>query len=336
MKIKGSYFPNEDWDFSDSGKKLDVFVEMLKSRGCKIGTDWHIRSRKGNLMSKLTRNGYWLTMAAFNKKCYYFCEHRVIYTWLKGHIPYGMQVNHKDYNRGNNNIDNLELLAPKENVAYSKCHSNPPVGERSGRAKFTDKQASTIKFLCTQSGWGVKAINDFLGNPCTDSNISRIVNGKRYPNAVTPTDILEVYPTIVDFTRNKKIGIVEEIKNYSMGLCGEVGELVDLMKKMMYHDKDVQPVDVILELGDIMYYLTAISMALGFDIDLVAANNNAKLLARYPNGFDTVKSNERIEDTASKLKESYDNLMISLDDLVSIMEESDEESKKIDGNGDFR
>ena len=80
MKIKGSYFPNEDWDFSDSGKKLDVFVEMLKSRGGKIGTDWHIRSRKGNLMSKLTRNGYWLTMAAFNKKCYYFCEHRVIYT----------------------------------------------------------------------------------------------------------------------------------------------------------------------------------------------------------------------------------------------------------------
>ena len=85
-----------------------------------------------------------------------------------------------------------------------------------------------------------------------------------------------------------------------------------------------------------MYYLTAISMVLGFDIDLVAANNNAKLLARYQNGFDTVKSNERIEDTASKLKESSDNLKISLDDLVSTMEESDEESKKIDGNGDFR
>lgn len=121
-----------------------------------------------------------------------------------------------------------------------------------------------------------------------------------------------------------------------MGLCGEVGELVDLMKKMMYHDKDVQPVDVILELGDIMYYLTAISIVLGFDIDLVAANNNAKLLARYPNGFDTVKSNERIEDTESKLKDSSDNLKISLDDLVSAMEESDEESKKIDGNGDFK
>ena len=57
MKIKGSYFTNEDWYFSDSCKKLDVFVDMLKSRGCKIGTDWHIRIRNGNLMSKLTRNG---------------------------------------------------------------------------------------------------------------------------------------------------------------------------------------------------------------------------------------------------------------------------------------
>lgn len=157
-----------------------------------------------------------------------------------------------------------------------------------------------------------------------------------HPNVVTPTDILEVYPTIVDFTRNKKIGIVEEIKNYSMGLYGEVGELVDLMKKMMYHDKDVQPVDVMLELGDIMYYLTAISMVLGFDVDLVAANNNAKLLARYPNGFDTVKSNERIEDRVSKLKDSSANLKNSLDDLISTMEESEEKSRKIDGSGDFR
>lgn len=108
------------------------------------------------------------------------------------------------------------------------------------------------------------------------------------------------------------------------------------MKKMMYHDKDVQPVDVMLELGDIMYYLIAISMVLGFDVDLVAANNNAKLLARYPNGFDTVKSNERIEDRVNKFKDSSANLKNSLDDLISAMEESEEKPSKIDGNGDFR
>ena len=100
----------------------------------------------------------------------------------------------------------------------------------------------------------------------------------------------------------------------------------------MYHDKDVQPVDVLLELGDIMYYLTAISMVLGFDIDLVAMNNNTKLLARYPNGFDTVKSNERIEDMTDKLKRSSANLKSYFDDLISAMEESEEEYKKINGD----
>ena len=85
-----------------------------------------------------------------------------------------------------------------------------------------------------------------------------------------------------------------------------------------------------------MYYLIAISMVLGFDVDLVAANNNAKLLARYPNGFDTVKSNERIEDRVNKFKDSSANLKNSLDDLISAMEESEEKPSKIDGNGDFR
>lgn len=322
VKIKGSYFPNENWDFSDSTKKLDVFVEMLKARGCTIGPDWHIRSAKGGLMSKLTRNGYWLTMAAFNKKCYYFCEHRVIYTWKKGHIPEGMQVNHKDYNRGNNNIDNLELLTPKENMEYSRCHKNPPVGEKSGTAKFTNKQVAAIKYLCNSAGWSKKTVANFVGGVCCNANISKIANGKRYPNVITPNEALAVYPTIVDFTRNKDVGIIEEIKDYSMGLCGEVGELVDLCKKMLYHDKDVQPVDVLLELGDIMYYLTAITKVLGFDIDLVAINNNDKLLARYPNGFDTARSNERIEDITNKLDSSVLNLKANIKEFISIMDES--------------
>ena len=62
MKIKGSYFPNEDYDFDNATDKLVLFVEMLKARGCYIGDDGHIRSKKGGNMSKLTRYGYWLTM----------------------------------------------------------------------------------------------------------------------------------------------------------------------------------------------------------------------------------------------------------------------------------
>ena len=294
MGIKGSYFPNEEYEL-ENGCSIEQFVEILKNRGCCIGQDWHIHSKKGGMMSKLTRNGYWLTMLAYNKKCYYFCEHRVIWTWLKGSIPQGMQINHKDYNRGNNNIDNLEVVTPKENSEYSKIHNNPPRGEKNGKAIFTNKQVELIKYLAINANWSQKSIAEFVGTSNT-GNISRIINGKRYSDVVTPDTILSVFPTLVDYTRNKSIGLEEEIKNYCLGLCGETGELVDLVKKAMYHGKEIEPCDVLLELGDILFYLVALMQVLGFDFDLVALNNNVKLLSRYPNGFDISKSENRIED----------------------------------------
>lgn len=295
--IKGSHFPDEHYDFENTEDKLLLFVEMLKNRGCYIADDGHIRSKKGGLMSKLTRNGYWLTGASYNRKDYYFCEHRVIWVWHNGAIPQGLEINHIDYNRGNNRIENLEIVTRSENLRHSADHmKGSNIGEKSGRAKLTDKQAEAIKTLGVVCGWSPKQIQSVLQlDDMHTVSIGRIVRGERYPH-ITPGEILEVYPTIVEFTQNKDISAEEELKDYSMGLCGEVGELVDLFKKMLYHGKEVDPVEILLELGDIMYYLTAISNVLGLDLDLVALNNNAKLMARYPNGFSVVDSLNRIED----------------------------------------
>lgn len=296
VTIKGSYFPGEEYDFETTDDKLPVFVEMLKKRGCYIAEDGHIRSKKGGLMSKLTRNGYWLTMASFNRKNYYFCEHRVIWVWYNGAIPEGLVINHKDYNRGNNHIENLELMTQKENTEYSRPNFNPAYGQRSGKAKITDKQAQAIKTLGVVCGWNNKQIASLIGEDLMHTNsIGRIVNGTRYPH-IEVGSILEVYPTIVDFTRNKSIGELEELKNYVMGLNGEVGELTDLIKKKLYHGKEVEPIDIMLELGDVLYYLVAICNVLGIDFYEIAMNNNAKLMARYPDGFSTQKSNDRIEE----------------------------------------
>jgi NTP pyrophosphatase (non-canonical NTP hydrolase) len=127
-------------------------------------------------------------------------------------------------------------------------------------------------------------------------NISRIIKGKRYPDAIAKSDILEIYPTIVNFTRNKKIGELEEIKNYLLGLNGECGELTDICKKILYHGKEYDAVEVMLEIGDILYYLTAICNILGFDLSEIMLNNNAKLMARYKDGYSIEQSLNRIED----------------------------------------
>lgn len=301
VTVKGSYFPGEVYAFDDSKDNLPEFVKMLKSRGCYISDDGHIRSKKGGLMSKLTRNGYWLTAAAFNKKTYYFCEHRVVWCWYNGAIPNGEEINHIDYNRGNNHIENLEVVTHSENMQHSKEHFNPCIGEKSNKTTLTNKQAEAIKTICGLCGWMKKDAAQFFNvSPIT---ASRVCNGTRFPNVIERDSILSVYPTFVDFTRNKSIGEIEELKDYVLGLNGEVGELTDLVKKILYHGKEYNPTELILELGDIFYYITAIMLVLGIDASEVLLNNNAKLLSRYPNGFDKDKSENRIEDKLASRKQ---------------------------------
>ena len=200
MKLRqGSYFPEEVYNFGEDEDNLPIFVQMLKDRGYYIGEDNHIRSKKGVLSSKLMRNGYYMTSAKYDGKMYYFMEHRVIWVWNNGTIPKGLVVNHKDYNRANNALSNLEIITQKENVEHSRCNMNPPVGEKSGKASFTNKQAEAIKTLGKVCGWSNLQISKLVNSHPT--NISRIVNGKRYPNVIEASNILEIYPTIVDFTR---------------------------------------------------------------------------------------------------------------------------------------
>lgn len=292
--VKGSYFPDEIYDFTNAEDKLPLFVEMLKGRGYYIGQDNHIRSKKGTLSSKLMRNGYYMTSAQYNGKMYYFMEHRVIWVWNNGPIPSGLVINHKDYNRANNALDNLELLTQKENTAYSECHRNPARGEKSGKANLTNKQADAIKTLGITCGWSPSQIAALIG--VRVSNVRRVIRGERYPDAISKESILEVYPTLVDFTRNKEIGELEELKNYLLGLNGECGELTDIFKKVLYHGKEFDAVDVMLELGDILYYMTAICNILGMDLSEIMLNNNAKLMARYKNGYSIQQSLDRIEE----------------------------------------
>lgn len=97
-------------------------------------------------------------------------------------------------------------------------------------------------------------------------------------------------------TMNNVLGIREmEAANYAMGLAGESGETVDYLKKVLFHghmfDRDV----LAKELGDSLWYINAIATLFGIDLEDIAKQNVAKLLKRYPDGFDPNRSKERTE-----------------------------------------
>lgn len=70
-----------------------------------------------------------------------------------------------------------------------------------------------------------------------------------------------------------------------LGLTGEAGEVVDIIKKEKWHGRPMDKVEMLKELGDVAWYLSALAQAYGFSLEEVLAANVDKLEARYPGGF---------------------------------------------------
>ena len=73
--------------------------------------------------------------------------------------------------------------------------------------------------------------------------------------------------------------------NGAMGLCGETGETVDIIKKYLFHNKPLNADNLMLELGDVLWYIAEIADVFDYDFDMIFEKNIEKLKKRYPNGF---------------------------------------------------
>jgi NTP pyrophosphatase (non-canonical NTP hydrolase) len=83
--------------------------------------------------------------------------------------------------------------------------------------------------------------------------------------------------------------------NYGMGLAGEAGEIVDLIKKEVHHGHFPQPGLIREELGDLMHYVVGVATLYGLTLDEICEENIWKLKKRYPNGFNTEDSIKRVD-----------------------------------------
>ena len=94
-------------------------------------------------------------------------------------------------------------------------------------------------------------------------------------------------------TLNPSLSKKDILINGVMGLCGESGEAIDIVKKHLAQGHDLNKKHLIEELGDIAWYLAETAYALDISLEEVLKINIEKLKNRYPNGFDTQKSIDR-------------------------------------------
>lgn len=83
--------------------------------------------------------------------------------------------------------------------------------------------------------------------------------------------------------------------NACFGLAGETGEVVDLVKKHMFQGHKLNKNELILELGDILWYIAEFATALDVDLDDIAEANIKKLRVRYGEKFEVKKSVGRLK-----------------------------------------
>lgn len=104
------------------------------------------------------------------------------------------------------------------------------------------------------------------------------------------------YQKLAMKTLNPKLDQKEVLINSVMGLCGESGEAVDIVKKHLFHGHELDKEHLVKELGDIAWYLAEAATALEVSLEEVLKTNIDKLKKRFPEGFDESRSKERAAD----------------------------------------
>lgn len=101
---------------------------------------------------------------------------------------------------------------------------------------------------------------------------------------------VEEYQRLAMSTLNPALDRKEVLINSVMGLCGESGEAIDIVKKWLAQGHALDKEHLAKELGDVAWYLAEAATALDIPLETILRGNLDKLKKRYPEGFDTARS----------------------------------------------
>ena len=130
------------------------------------------------------------------------------------------------------------------------------------------------------------------------------INFERYTefvDAVT-SDASKDFVSLADrmVELDEKGANIERLLTAAVGINAEGGEFMEIVKKMVFQGKpwnEDNREHLIIELGDVMWYVAQACMALDVSFDDVVAGNVKKLGKRYPEGtFDAYFSENRASD----------------------------------------
>lgn len=169
---------------------MEVWKEKVlgfDSNGLFISNKGRVKTASGLIKNLHDNGGGYFTLGVYNrdnKKSYRFYIHRLVAELFIGETcDVKTQVNHKDGDKSNNHVDNLEWVCPKENIRH--MHENEMNMKRRNHGKTYKLSDSTIAYAYSKVVMGISGVGATAkeyGMPRT--TLSSIVN-KRTRRDVT-------------------------------------------------------------------------------------------------------------------------------------------------------
>lgn len=113
---------------------------------------------------------------------------------------------------------------------------------------------------------------------------------------------IEEYAKFVESRRKRLADGAEDVMHMTLGIAGEAGEVVDVVKREFVYDEELNIAHLREEIGDLLFYIQGMHNIFGWAIAETMQRNMDKLRKRYPNGY----SDEHAALRLDKAKENID------------------------------
>jgi len=105
------------------------------------------RTDTGRILKPLTGSRYLRVQLYQNGHGEHRVIHQLVLEAFVGMRPEGKEANHKNLNRLDNRLENLEWISHSENLDHARQNGHWPIGERHGSAKLTEDNVREIRRL---------------------------------------------------------------------------------------------------------------------------------------------------------------------------------------------
>ena len=135
------------------------------------GIVYSLKGKKKELIGKITKSGYREVVLNHKGKKKYLLVHRLVATLFIENTNNAKTVNHKDGNKLNNSVSNLEWLTCQENLKHARDNGLL-------KTKITKEIAEKIRRLYAEGGWTHTTLGNKFGIKKT--NVGYIINNQRW------------------------------------------------------------------------------------------------------------------------------------------------------------